>query len=260
MPFDCASLPSWRGTFLLLYTHVLSSPQAPPHTILTTYGLDEFQRRIKKKGRRRPKCSLVHGRYFTISGMTDRGHRITDGDVRKKIRRVVSGPRKPVNGAPPSGDVSMPDDNERTPIIRPSSSPGRPQASDDDPPWRRAMKQTWNATRDTLLSNYVNALLFFVPLGIVAGIAGWNPTTIFTLNFLAIIPLASLLSFATEELSAKLGQTIGGLLNATFGNAIELIVRCRRSPCAGSMAVLGADRSSCAHRSASSRSRTARFV
>ena len=52
----------------------------------------------------------------------------------------------------------------------------------------------------------------------------WNPTAVFVLNFLAIIPLASLLSFATEELSAKLGQTIGGLMNATFGNAVELIV------------------------------------
>jgi Ca2+:H+ antiporter len=41
---------------------------------------------------------------------------------------------------------------------------------------------------------------------------------------LAIIPLATLLNFATEELSANAGQTIGALLNATFGNAIEMIV------------------------------------
>jgi calcium/proton exchanger cax len=54
---------------------------------------------------------------------------------------------------------------------------------------------------------------------------GWNPTATFVLNFLAIIPLASLLSFATEELAATLGETLGGLLNATFGNAVELIVR-----------------------------------
>ena len=76
----------------------------------------------------------------------------------------------------------------------------------------------------TLLSNYVNVLLVFVPLGIIAGAMGWNPTAVFLLNFFAIMPLASLLSFATEELSVKLGQTLGGLLNATFGNAVELIV------------------------------------
>ena len=84
----------------------------------------------------------------------------------------------------------------------------------------RALDTTWKVLR----TNPVNLLLVFVPLGILAGILGWSPTAIFLLNFFAIVPLAALLSFATEELSAKLGQTIGGLLNATFGNAVELIV------------------------------------
>lgn len=70
----------------------------------------------------------------------------------------------------------------------------------------------------------MNVFLVFVPLGIISGICKWDQTAVFILNFLAIIPLASLLSFATEELSVKLGQTLGGLLNATFGNAVELIV------------------------------------
>ncbi|KLJ13622.1 calcium/proton exchanger [Blastomyces silverae] len=67
-------------------------------------------------------------------------------------------------------------------------------------------------------------MLVFVPLGMASTKAGWSPTTTFTLNFLAIIPLASLLSFATEELAATMGETLGGLMNATFGNAVELIV------------------------------------
>ncbi|ELU40708.1 sodium/calcium transporter [Rhizoctonia solani AG-1 IA] len=50
---------------------------------------------------------------------------------------------------------------------------------------------------------------------------------VFITNFLAIIPLAKLLGFATEELALRVGQTIGGLLNATFGNAVELIVAVR---------------------------------
>lgn len=79
---------------------------------------------------------------------------------------------------------------------------------------------------EVLTSSYVNILLVFVPLGIIAGATGWKAPVVFVLNFLAIVPLASLLSFATEELSAKLGQTLGGLMNATFGNAVELIVRC----------------------------------
>ena len=75
-----------------------------------------------------------------------------------------------------------------------------------------------------LLSNYVNVLLIFLPLGIVSGALEWNAAVVFVFNFLAIMPLAALLSFATEEFSKKVGQTIGGLLNASFGNATELIV------------------------------------
>jgi Ca2+:H+ antiporter len=54
-----------------------------------------------------------------------------------------------------------------------------------------------------------------------------NYLAVFITNFIAIIPLASLLGFATEELAIRVGQTIGGLLNATFGNAVELIVAVR---------------------------------
>ncbi|KFY43676.1 hypothetical protein V494_01850 [Pseudogymnoascus sp. VKM F-4513 (FW-928)] len=84
---------------------------------------------------------------------------------------------------------------------------------------------TWfTVTKITLLSNYVNVLLVFVPIGIIAGATGWDPVTVFVLNFFAIMPLAAVLSFATEEISMKLGETLGGLMNATFGNAVELIV------------------------------------
>jgi len=75
-----------------------------------------------------------------------------------------------------------------------------------------------------LQSSYVNVLLIFLPLGIIAGALDWKPILVFVFNFLAIMPLASLLSFATEEVSKKVGQTVGGLLNASFGNATELIV------------------------------------
>lgn len=96
---------------------------------------------------------------------------------------------------------------------------------DDERAYVRWPMMTAHLTWLTLKSNYVNVLLVFVPLGILAGTMHWNPTAVFVLNFFAIVPLAALLSFATEELSAKLGQTIGGLMNATFGNAVELIVR-----------------------------------
>ncbi|KAJ5965336.1 hypothetical protein N7481_012050 [Penicillium waksmanii] len=72
--------------------------------------------------------------------------------------------------------------------------------------------------------SYTSYLLPFVFLGIIAGKQHWDDSLVFSLNFLAILPLASLLSFATEELAKSVGQLLGGLINATFGNAVEMIV------------------------------------
>src|SRR5258708_1643759 len=49
-------------------------------------------------------------------------------------------------------------------------------------------------------------------------------TLLFVLSILAIVPLAALLSRATESVAAKTGDTVGGLLNATLGNLTELII------------------------------------
>lgn len=76
----------------------------------------------------------------------------------------------------------------------------------------------------TARSSQLNWLLVAVPAGWLSGYSHWNHLVTFTFNFLAIVPLAKLLGFATEELSLSLGQVVGGLLSATFGNAVELII------------------------------------
>ncbi|KAI4154749.1 MAG: hypothetical protein LQ340_001464 [Diploschistes diacapsis] len=86
-----------------------------------------------------------------------------------------------------------------------------------------AMRFYRNA-KDALLSNWSNLLLVFVPVGIAAQFANLNPVLVFTMNALAIIPLAGLLAHATEAVACTLGDTIGALLNVTFGNAVELII------------------------------------
>lgn len=90
--------------------------------------------------------------------------------------------------------------------------------------FQASAKSVKEKTINILTSSYVNILLVFVPIGILLGVLDGNPVLVFCANFLAIIPLAALLSFATEELAEQVGQTLGGLLNATFGNAVELIV------------------------------------
>lgn len=79
-------------------------------------------------------------------------------------------------------------------------------------------------SRQLLFSSYIHVLLLFVPLGILSHFAAWPAAVVFVFNFFAIIPLASLLSYATEELAEHVGETVGGLINASFGNAVELIV------------------------------------
>jgi Ca2+:H+ antiporter len=72
--------------------------------------------------------------------------------------------------------------------------------------------------------NALQLLLVFIPIAILAQWLHWGPLAVFGCAGLAIVPLAGLMGRATEELAARLGAGIGGLLNATFGNAAELII------------------------------------
>jgi Ca2+:H+ antiporter len=76
-----------------------------------------------------------------------------------------------------------------------------------------------------LRHNPLSWLLVFVPVVLVAErVRPEGHTALFLLSVLAIIPLAGLLSRATESVAAKTGDAIGGLLNATLGNLTELVI------------------------------------
>eukprot|EP00871_Galdieria_phlegrea_P003865 jgi/Galph1/447/GphlegSOOS_G5215.1 len=109
--------------------------------------------------------------------------------------------------------------------------------SEDSP----LLKQTWyrDENRKTVLAessfesytslwlpyrSWTNFLFSTVPLGIFFGWTKYNDTLNFVFNFLAIIPLSTLLGTATEIVASFTNETIGGLLNATFGNAVEVIL------------------------------------
>ncbi len=71
----------------------------------------------------------------------------------------------------------------------------------------------------------LNLLLLFFPISLALQFShGVNPLWVFLAAALAIVPLAGLMGNATEELAKHLGASWGGLLNATFGNATELII------------------------------------
>ena len=67
-------------------------------------------------------------------------------------------------------------------------------------------------------------LLIFIPISLAAAWLDWGATVVFITAALAIIPLAAYMGIATEEIAVVVGPNLGGLLNATFGNATELIL------------------------------------
>ena len=92
---------------------------------------------------------------------------------------------------------------------------------------KRALKRkipVMDQVKFVLFGAWINVLLIMVPVGFAVNYAHIGPVPVFVVNFVAIIPLAAMLSSATEELAIRVGETLGGLLNATFGNAVELIV------------------------------------
>ncbi len=87
-----------------------------------------------------------------------------------------------------------------------------------------AGSHSWRDRIDPRRVGWLRILLIFVPVALVAWIGGGSKTFQFGLAAVAIIPLAGLIGEATESLADKLGPGVGGLLNATFGNAAELII------------------------------------
>nr|WP_290670106.1 calcium/proton exchanger [Ardenticatena sp.] len=76
----------------------------------------------------------------------------------------------------------------------------------------------------TYLKNPLYWLLVCVPLTLVAELLHLGEVVIFLVSVLGIVPLAKLIGDATEELALHVGPRLGGFLNATLGNAAELII------------------------------------
>ncbi len=74
------------------------------------------------------------------------------------------------------------------------------------------------------LHNPLTIMLLFLPLTLAGELLHWSPLAIFILACVAIIPMAAYIGEATEALAHFTGPRIGGLLNATLGNAAELII------------------------------------
>ncbi|KAJ5468004.1 hypothetical protein N7475_005756 [Penicillium sp. IBT 31633x] len=133
-----------------------------------------------------------------------------------------------------SQQAADPDDTEKPPhdgqvnVPVKDPTPGSATENNSKPGLLTRMRngsgRFYHHTKDALCYSWINVLLVFVPVGIACEAAGLNPAIIFATNAVAVIPLAGLLSHATESVASRLGDTIGALINVTFGNAVELII------------------------------------
>jgi Ca2+:H+ antiporter len=127
------------------------------------------------------------------------------------------------------GSIHDTTDGRSTPPAAPPQAEGQgpvvEPGGDEEKQEKTMIMRFFLTAKAILLHSKINLLLVFVPIGIVVNVVpGMTPGLVFAMNAIAIIPLAGLLSFATETVARRLGDTIGALLNVTFGNAVELII------------------------------------
>jgi Ca2+/Na+ antiporter len=89
---------------------------------------------------------------------------------------------------------------------------------------RKAEPTFMEGAREMALGGQLNILLLCTPVALISWGAKWPEECTFIFSLLAIAPCAERLGFVTEQLAFHTNETVGGLLNATFGNATELIV------------------------------------
>lgn len=145
------------------------------------------------------------GQLSTVNSQTQNGQNVQLG--------VIGHDGEAANGTAPAAATSSNSETEKTdlPVTATKTKPG-------------VATRFFTTVKDILLSSYINVLLVFVPVGIAAHFAKLSAGIVFAMNAIAIIPLAGLLSHATESVASRLGDTVGALMNVTFGNAVELII------------------------------------
>lgn len=152
-----------------------------------------------------------HGRHHGIPSPP--GEQAASGS---KESPVLQPPDKASAQAPGTGSQLGTDDS--------AASNEKPSSANDEVK-ANVVKRFFLTSKMILFHSWINLLLVFVPAGIAVNfVPNMSPGVIFALNAIAIIPLAGLLSQATETVAHKMGDAIGALMNITFGNAVELII------------------------------------
>lgn len=151
----------------------------------------------------------------TSPTLPNAGHGDPASSGGKSSAHAASGADPPGGSSSSSPIGPSPQAAEPGPVVDPRASPHE----------KNIAQRLLHTVKTVLLHTKLNLLLVFVPIGIAVNeVPGMSPGIIFAMNAIAIVPLAGLLSFATEAVARRLGDSLGALLNVTFGNAVELII------------------------------------
>uniref|UniRef100_A0A6U4DQR1 Sodium/calcium exchanger membrane region domain-containing protein n=1 Tax=Phaeomonas parva TaxID=124430 RepID=A0A6U4DQR1_9STRA len=189
-----------------------------PRTLGASYGTASFGARRYSMGRRKSRGDLSFGGSRSMS-LED------DAD-----RRCSGGYRTGGNSL--EAVVEMTDVETQELLAKEGRRYGSAvSAGIDDPDEEHKGNTNVCPTKEDLetllhltITKPLNVLLIFLPFGWASYHFDWGSNWVFWLNFLSMVPLASMLGDFTEELALHTGETIGGLINATFGNAVEVVV------------------------------------
>ena len=175
-------------------------------------------RDLEGAGRPRARVGIHDSDLATPSSSTPEQRSTTPNDVEKK---KSAGPEQALDvEVPTSRDLgSKPKPRHRF-LNKFSTTHVKNNADDLSDDFSTRKKQHYSVLgqiRAAILNSPINVLLVAVPIGIALKYAHVDPVAVFIVNFVAIVPLAGLLSYATEEIAITVGETLGGLLNASFG-------------------------------------------
>jgi len=150
-------------------------------------------------------------------------------DSAHEIKPEIPGTAVPSNNDVELATPSVVSPADSIPLDTKDGEKAPPIEAESDP---NIFLRAYRETKIAVLSSWVNWLLVFVPMGIALGAvhrsmgdeSPVSPTVVFAINAVAIVPLASMLGYATECVAANFSDTVGALMNVTFGNAVELII------------------------------------
>jgi Ca2+/H+ antiporter len=219
-----------------LFLALLESGDPSLGTILTSFNLDPavVRERVERRAPKGRGAPLAEGEAALRSGAKRALEASrSDGNLLHALLRDGKGP-----AAVTMQDLGVPVEKVRAALqsVAPARSPeapsraARPARSKEKPPRREAPREPpppptprLPPVRESLL-NWRNLMLVAVPVSVVLYYVNAPSWIVFTAACLAVLPLAGYMGEATEHLSARTGPAVGGLLNATFGNAAELII------------------------------------